>query len=227
MEKEINEGTVADLRKPRTLAKPKIESFGACVTRLTTELIDEGMNESTAKKFARERCKPLKDIGDVEEEQEIKKNDALGSEGPIESRQTSMMHALLRIRDSLGLWDQGVGSDGAHYIFQSDNVFKDMGLKCGNCIFYRDPASCDIVRGIIQHNGLCKLNIIPEGVIDPDPDTVDEVPRVSESPELVGDELTPEEENQIASVDPNSLAALLKESELVAAGIKREDNTGE
>jgi hypothetical protein len=226
MEKELNEETVEDLRKPRTLSTPKKESFGSCVTRVTQELSNEGMNPETARKVAQQRCSALKSVDDVEDE--IKKNDGLGSEGPVEGRQTAFMHSLLRINSSLGQWDQSFGADGAHYIFESDNPFKDMGIACHNCIFFREPASCEIVRGIIQHDGVCSLRVIPEGVIDPNPSDEEETPRISEEPPPAGDSLSPSEREQVASIeieeteeiDPNSLAAVLREGEKVAAGIK-------
>jgi hypothetical protein len=230
MEKELNEESVEDLRKPRTLSTPKKETFGSCVTRVVQELSNDGMNPETARKVARQRCVALKDGTEVEDE--IKKNEDSVHESPIKGRQTSFMQSLLQINQSLGQWDQGFGADGAHYVFQGDNPFKDIGIACHNCVFFRGPASCEIVRGIIQHDGLCSLRIIPEGSITLEPAEVEEeeIPRVSEEPPPAGDSLSPEERKQVASVeepeeefDLDSLAAILRQGELLAAGrVKQE-----
>ena len=58
-----------------------------------------------------------------------------------------------------GLYDQGIGGNGAHY--GDDNPFVDQGLMCANCVFYRENA-CEIVQGQIKPQGICKFWIIPE-----------------------------------------------------------------
>jgi hypothetical protein len=225
MEKELNESEFEDLRKPRRLSETSRESFGSCVSRVTADLSAEGMNPETAEKVARQRCSALKSAGYVEDE--IKKNDDLSSEFLIGERQIAFMHSLLHINKSLGKWDQGLGSDGAHYIFQSDNEFSQQGIACHNCIFFIEPASCNIVRGIIQHDGVCKLWVIPESVIDPNPSEEDEEESFS-----VDNSILLEDFEQVDSInkvegdffDSGNFVEILREGENIATGIKREKN---
>jgi hypothetical protein len=221
----LNELDFEGLRKPRGGVGSR-ETFEACVNRNVKTLINDGVNPATARKMARERCKSLKSVDIIDDV--IIKQDALGAEAPhVGERPTTIVHALQRVVESFGKFDQGIGDDGCHYIFAGENTFANQGIKCENCIFFRQPSSCDIVRGIIQPGGICRWWIIPEGVINPEKPG----PRISEKPEEAGDSLSPEEQNQVASQDisveveedeNDDLASVLRQGEKVAAGIKRE-----
>jgi len=58
-----------------------------------------------------------------------------------------------------GRWPQQ-GASGAHYMEQ--NPFASRGISCRNCIYYEEGGSCEIVKGVISPNAICKLWIIPE-----------------------------------------------------------------
>lgn len=58
-----------------------------------------------------------------------------------------------------GRWPQQ-GPSGAHYM--EKNPFASRGIACRNCIYYEEGGSCEIVKGAIAPNAICKLWIIPE-----------------------------------------------------------------
>jgi HK97 family phage portal protein len=58
-----------------------------------------------------------------------------------------------------GRWPQQ-GPSGAHYM--EKNPFASRGIACRNCIYYEEGGSCEVVKGIISPNAICKLWIIPE-----------------------------------------------------------------
>ena len=51
--------------------------------------------------------------------------------------------------------------EGAAYVGPAENVNKTKGQMCRNCVFFRAPYACTIVRAKIDQEGLCRFNIIP------------------------------------------------------------------
>jgi hypothetical protein len=51
--------------------------------------------------------------------------------------------------------------EGASYVGPAENVNKSKGQMCRNCVFFRAPYACTIVRAKIDQEGLCRFNIIP------------------------------------------------------------------
>lgn len=82
--------------------------------------------------------------------------------------QNQIYEDLEDVVDVFGKFDQGVGAQGAHYIYPDENIFASEGMVCSNCIFYAGGRACEIVSGEIDPNGLCKYWIIPESLMDHD-----------------------------------------------------------
>ena len=78
-------------------------------------------------------------------------------------RQRAMADELCEIEDTFGQFDQTSGPDGAHYAAPSP--FADKGLMCQNCIFYQGGRVCELVKGDIDPNAVCKLWIIPGSLV--------------------------------------------------------------
>lgn len=73
-----------------------------------------------------------------------------------------MARAYLAIAAKVGPWDKGSGSEGAAYSPASLNNAKAQGFACHNCVFWRAPKGCQIVKGEIEREGLCRLVVIPQ-----------------------------------------------------------------
>lgn len=82
----------------------------------------------------------------------------------ISERQIAMYENYEAIVEMYGVFDKGIGANGAHYIEAEGNPFAEQGMACGNCVFYAANA-CEIVEGDIEAGGLCKLWIIPESAL--------------------------------------------------------------
>lgn len=84
--------------------------------------------------------------------------------GPVLTpRQNAMCDELCDIAETFGQFDQTSGPDGAHYAAPSP--FADKGLMCQNCVFYNGGRGCDMVKGDIDPNAVCKLWVIPGNLI--------------------------------------------------------------
>jgi len=90
----------------------------------------------------------------------------------LNDRQRAQAGAVSELATEFGMFDQSSGANGAHYAPGAKNPFKAEGLKCGNCIFFNEENSqCQIVAGVIESDAVCKLWIIPETVLAPQPVT--------------------------------------------------------
>lgn len=76
--------------------------------------------------------------------------------------QQAQYQAYESIVNQFGQYNQGSGSEGAHYF--ELNPFVSEGIMCANCVFYGQGA-CEIVAGSIQPQAVCKFWIIPESLI--------------------------------------------------------------
>lgn len=78
-------------------------------------------------------------------------------------RQKYLYDELEDIAETFGKFDQGMGSEGAHYVAESP--FASDGLVCANCAFYEGPRACEIVDGDIDPAAICKFWIIPNELV--------------------------------------------------------------
>lgn len=85
----------------------------------------------------------------------------------LNPRQFAMYDLFEKMAEKFGLWDQGIGGNGAHYVAESP--FASEGMVCSNCVFYEGGKRCEIVEGEIEPNGICKLWLIRENLLSVEP----------------------------------------------------------
>ena len=84
-----------------------------------------------------------------------------GKKPGLSDRQKAQSRALYQIASDCGLWTKTTGPEGAHYVEGQHNPFKKEGVRCDVCIFF-DDNRCDIVKGSIEPDAMCKLWVIPQ-----------------------------------------------------------------
>ena len=99
----------------------------------------------------------------------------------LNERQLAMYDTYESIVEMYGVFDKGIGANGAHYIGAEGNPFVAEGMACTNCVFYL-ANRCEIVEGDIEADALCKLWIIPESAL------IAEAPVEEETEEMVEEE---------------------------------------
>lgn len=52
-----------------------------------------------------------------------------------------------------------------NYESPSENEDAKIGVKCGNCSFYKGEGQCKIVAQMVESNGRCRLAAIPDGYV--------------------------------------------------------------
>ena len=94
---------------------------------------------------------------------ELRSIKSLASAEELTLMQNYLVNTLITGVEYMGMFDKGIGGQGAHYIPAEKNVFASEGIACKNCVFYaEDSGTCSIVRGEIEENAACKFWIIEE-----------------------------------------------------------------
>ena len=107
---------------------------------------------------------------------------------PLNERQLAQYENTEAVVEKFGQYDQTAGADGCGYQAESEQASD--GIACASCVFFMD-GMCEVVAGEIAAAGLCKLWVIPAGllegepVVEVDPEPVVEVEPVVESQPMV------------------------------------------
>ena len=64
--------------------------------------------------------------------------------------------------DETGVW--------AGYDSPEENDVKEIGVKCSNCVLYEGNGVCKIIAQKVEDEGKCRFAIIPDGVVEDDPE---------------------------------------------------------
>jgi HK97 family phage prohead protease len=103
-------------------------------------------------------------------------------------RQEAQYETIEWISENFGKWGQGSDAEGAHYVAESP--FAEEGLVCSNCVFFEGGRGCEVVDGDIDPNGICKLWIIRNELIQGAEPQMESEQELIQEPEM-------EEENMI------------------------------
>lgn len=93
----------------------------------------------------------------------------------LSERQVALYDTIESIVEEYGVFDRGIGANGAHYATAEQNPFKGEGLACKNCVFYL-ANRCEIIDGDIEEDAVCKFWIIPEAALGIEPAAPAEAP---------------------------------------------------
>ena len=74
--------------------------------------------------------------------------------------------ALCEVSHEHGKFGAGKASGiYVNYESPSENEDAKIGVKCGNCSFYKGEGNCEIVAQKVESNGICRLAAIPDGYV--------------------------------------------------------------
>jgi hypothetical protein len=145
------------------------------IDRMVAQSLAEGMEpqgELTARQLEMPEEPEEMEEPEADEEEEDTEEMLEGlaemAEKKLNPRQYVMYEKYEKIAEKFGLWDQGIGANGAHYVAESP--FASEGMVCSNCVFYEGGKRCEIVSGQIEPNAICKLWIISESLLTVEPE---------------------------------------------------------
>jgi len=88
----------------------------------------------------------------------------------LSPRQFAMYEFYEKLAEEFGMFTQGIGANGAHYVAESP--FASEGMVCSNCVLFEGGRKCEAVEGDIAPNGICKLWVIREDLLGIEPEEV-------------------------------------------------------
>jgi hypothetical protein len=116
----------------------------------------------TAAHHVKQTMKALRSVGyDGIKPKSVK---ALDESVVLTDRQIALYDAIEMTVEEYGLFDRGIGGNGAHYVTAENNPFAAEGMACKNCVLFL-ANRCEIIDGEIEENALCKFWIIPESML--------------------------------------------------------------
>jgi hypothetical protein len=99
--------------------------------------------------------------GEFQDEQ----NEALTAAGIIVAEEQDLAKALLEIAEKHGKFNEDRTGIWAGYTPADENEYKEIGVKCINCVLYESPGVCKIIAQPIEDDGKCRFAVIPDGVV--------------------------------------------------------------
>jgi hypothetical protein len=87
----------------------------------------------------------------------------------LEGDEKALVDAMISINQQYGRFGSEGSSVYVSYKGPSENEDKSIGVKCGNCVFHyevEDGIACSAIEAEIQDGGICRLSMIPPGLVD-------------------------------------------------------------
>lgn len=122
------------------------------------------------------QCHISMDIADEEYDLNFsyyeERDEALTSAGIIVAEEQDLAKALLEIAEKHGKFNEDRTGIWAGYTPAAENEYKEIGVKCINCVLYEGPGVCKIIAQPIEDDGKCRFAVIPDGVVKVEDDQI-------------------------------------------------------
>jgi hypothetical protein len=94
---------------------------------------------------------------------------SLEAAGMLVPEEQDLADALLEIVEKHGKFNADNTGVWAGYTSAKENAENaEIGVKCGNCIFWQAPNGCKIIVAETEEGGLCRFAVLPDGSVTPD-----------------------------------------------------------
>jgi hypothetical protein len=87
----------------------------------------------------------------------------------ITGDEKALADAMLQIVGEFGKFGSETSNVYPNYMSPAQNEDKEIGVKCGNCVFHvetEESFGCSAIVGQIEEEGICRLAVIPPGLVD-------------------------------------------------------------
>jgi len=115
------------------------------------------------------QCHVSMDIADEEYDlafsYQEERDEAMTAAGIIVAEEQDLAKALLEIAEKHGKFNEDRTGIWAGYTSAAENEYKEIGVKCINCVLYEGPGVCKIIAQPIEDDGKCRFAVIPDGVV--------------------------------------------------------------
>jgi len=86
----------------------------------------------------------------------------------LEGDEKALVDAMISINQEYGKFGSEGSSVYISYKGPEENEDKEIGVKCGNCVFHyqvEDGIACSAIQAEIEDGGICRLSMIPPGLV--------------------------------------------------------------
>jgi hypothetical protein len=86
----------------------------------------------------------------------------------LEGDEKALVDAMASVVEEYGLLGGPNSTVYVEYTDGSDNEDAGIGVRCGNCVFHQmaeDGIECTLIDAEIQEGGICRLSMIPPGLV--------------------------------------------------------------
>lgn len=83
----------------------------------------------------------------------------------LDPQEHELADFLVALTQKYGKFDQEGDGVWAGYKPAAENVKKDIGVKCSNCVMWEGGSSCKIIALPVEPEGKCRFAVIPNGVV--------------------------------------------------------------
>jgi hypothetical protein len=107
---------------------------------------------------------------EVLKEEDIR--ESLKAAGVLVPEEQDLANALLEIVEKHGKFNDDNTGVWAGYTSAKENAENaEIGVKCGNCVFWEAPNGCKVIVAETEENGLCRFAVLPDGTVTASADT--------------------------------------------------------
>jgi hypothetical protein len=92
----------------------------------------------------------------------------------LAQEEAALADALVTIARKFGKFNEDETGIWAGYESAEENDVKDIGVKCSNCVLYEGNGVCEIIAQEVEDDGMCRFAIIPDGVVTPEEDEMED-----------------------------------------------------
>jgi hypothetical protein len=101
----------------------------------------------------------------------------------LEGDEKALVDAMISINEEYGKFGSEGSSVYISYKGPEENEDKEIGVKCGNCVFHYQVESgiaCSAIDAEIEDGGICRLSMIPPGYVNA-PEPMEEAVSIEEA----------------------------------------------
>ena len=92
----------------------------------------------------------------------------------LAEEEAALADALVEIARVYGKFNEDETGIWAGYESAEENEVKDIGVKCSNCVLYEGDGVCKIIAQQVEDDGMCRFAVIPDGLVMPEEDDMEE-----------------------------------------------------
>lgn len=95
--------------------------------------------------------------------------------GVLVPEEKDLAEALLEIAETYGKFNEDGTGIYAGYVPPAENEVANIGVMCANCVLYRGGDDCAIVSMPVEPAGKCRFAVIPDGVVKPEVQDIEDI----------------------------------------------------